>query len=60
MKKESFLLVLNTKNPQYELTCWKDFLDKTSELPKINAILFSIISLGSTVHYIHLKSALVA
>jgi len=58
MKNKSFLLVLNTKNTQYGLTCWKDFYDKSSELPMIDSILFSIISLESTVKYIHLKSAL--
>jgi len=26
MKNESFLLVLNTKSLQYELTMWKDLL----------------------------------
>jgi len=36
------------------------FYDISSELVNINAILSSIISLVSTVHYIHLKSALVA
>jgi len=36
----------------------KTFYVKSSEQPKIDAIPFSIISLESTVHYIHLKSAL--
>jgi len=36
------------------------FYDKSSELSNIDAILFSIMSLVSTVHYIHLRSALVA
>ena len=38
----------------------KIFYVKSSELPKIDANLFSIMSLESTVQYIHLKSALVA
>ena len=38
----------------------KFFYDGISELPKNDAIPFSIISLESTVQYIHLKSALAA
>jgi len=38
----------------------KVFYDILSEIPKFNEILYSIISLKSTVQYIHLKIALAA
>jgi len=52
MKNESFLLVLNTKNTQYELTCWKDLLRQifiTAE-NRCNPILYYFTGVNCTVH----------
>ena len=42
------------------LYIWKIFYDKSSEIPKIDAILFSIISLESTLNITNFKRALAA
>jgi len=42
------------------LHCGKIFYHISSEIPKVDEILYSIISLKSTVQYIHLKIALAA
>ena len=60
MKNESFLLVFNTKNPNISLYVGKIFYDKSSGLPKIDAILFFIISLESTLNITNFKRTLAA
>ena len=52
MKNESFLLVLNTKNPQYKLICWKDLLRqifRTAE-DRCNPILYYFTGVYCTLH----------
>ena len=52
MKNEPFLLVLNTKNRQYELTCSKDLLRqifRTAEY-RCNPILYYFTGVYCTLH----------